>query len=352
VKREQIVTVKAPAVPQNEKPVAHLTGPAQAEAESLVTLDASASSDPDGDALNYVWQAPQGIKLTSDGARASFTAPALTVDQPFTFTVGVQDGKETVSAQHTVLVKAPVVVLPLEAVLDVPATVQAGGKIDFKVDVRQSSGKPLKYQWSRTASLFSGSVGNKPSGSYAVAAVGKDSNGSISVIVSDGTEQLELKQAVTVQAPKPNLAPDGALNGPASVKAGQAFQLDAAFSDPENDQLSYRWTIPSGFTGSSADSAALRLTAPVVKTDTSGTVTVEVSDGKNQVAKSFNVKVVAPTCTATPWQAGKAYNGNATVQHQGKLYRARWWNQGNEPGNSANTGADGSGKVWADLGAC
>ena len=38
-----------------------------------VTLDGSASSDPEGEALSYAWSGPNGIELT--GVTPSFTAP-------------------------------------------------------------------------------------------------------------------------------------------------------------------------------------------------------------------------------------------------------------------------------------
>jgi chitodextrinase len=50
------------------------------------------------------------------------------------------------------------------------------------------------------------------------------------------------------------------------------------------------------------------------------------------------------------WKTGTAYSGGAKVQHKGKFYSARWWTQGNEPGNPSFTGGEGSGKVWKDEG--
>ncbi|KVL84258.1 N-acetylglucosamine-binding protein GbpA [Burkholderia stagnalis] len=52
------------------------------------------------------------------------------------------------------------------------------------------------------------------------------------------------------------------------------------------------------------------------------------------------------------WKQGTAYTGGAKVQHDGRTYEARWWTQNEVPGNPASTGADHTGKVWKDLGAC
>jgi N-acetylglucosamine-binding protein A len=55
---------------------------------------------------------------------------------------------------------------------------------------------------------------------------------------------------------------------------------------------------------------------------------------------------------ASAWTQSAAYTGGAKVQHGGRTYEARWWTQGEVPGTPASTGADHTGKVWKDLGAC
>ncbi|MGY0231008.1 glycosyl hydrolase family 18 protein [Longispora urticae] len=49
------------------------------------------------------------------------------------------------------------------------------------------------------------------------------------------------------------------------------------------------------------------------------------------------------TCTTPPWVTTTAYSGGAVVVHNGKKYRAKWWTQGETPGTAA---------VWEDLGTC
>lgn len=93
----------------NRPPVAAVTGPQRVNAGDLVTLDASGSSDPDGDALNYQWKLPAGVTLT-DGAgaltqsRISFDAPSLKADASLSFDVTVSDGKASSVAQHIMTV--------------------------------------------------------------------------------------------------------------------------------------------------------------------------------------------------------------------------------------------------------
>ncbi|WP_035060973.1 lytic polysaccharide monooxygenase [Andreprevotia chitinilytica] len=99
--------------------------------------------------------------------------------------------------------------------------------------------------------------------------------------------------------------------------------------------------------------------SPVVAGNFTLAVKARAADDESVVQKSFTIKLtggVSPTPTPTPtcssaWVANKAYTANQTVYWNGKQYKARWWTQNNEPGLPAFTGGEGSGKVWADLGA-
>ncbi|WP_148717076.1 carbohydrate-binding protein [Chitinolyticbacter meiyuanensis] len=53
------------------------------------------------------------------------------------------------------------------------------------------------------------------------------------------------------------------------------------------------------------------------------------------------------TCTSAPaWTASGVYNGGARVSHQGTVYEAKWWTQGDNPAQSGEWG------VWKVVGTC
>jgi hypothetical protein len=91
--------------PINHAPVAN-AGPNQIVDEgTIVTLDGSASTDPDDEPLTYLWTAPAGITLSSDTAsRPTFTAPEVNEINMLRFTLVVNDGTSN-SQPDTVYVK-------------------------------------------------------------------------------------------------------------------------------------------------------------------------------------------------------------------------------------------------------
>src|SRR5207253_5223378 len=100
----------------NRAPVAS-AGPTQTVAErTAVTLDATGSTDADGDALTYSWTQAGGPSVALAGAATAhptFTTPQVTGTQTFVFQVVASDGQAisvpaTVSVSVTHVNRAPV----------------------------------------------------------------------------------------------------------------------------------------------------------------------------------------------------------------------------------------------------
>jgi chitinase len=49
------------------------------------------------------------------------------------------------------------------------------------------------------------------------------------------------------------------------------------------------------------------------------------------------------TCSAAAWSSSTVYTGGQEVSHNGHIWSAKWWTQGEEPGKAG---------VWADKGSC
>jgi len=99
--------------PANGQPFAYATAQPVAQAGGSVSLDGSASYDPDDDSLTFQWQQVSGAAVTlvdADKAVASFAVPASGVGGRLVFRLTVSDGKSSAFADVTVTIanRAPV----------------------------------------------------------------------------------------------------------------------------------------------------------------------------------------------------------------------------------------------------
>jgi hypothetical protein len=92
---------------QNSAPNANAGASQTVRSGARTTLTGSASNDPDGDTLTYLWEQTAGTPVAIDSptsASAAFTAPTVTSDQLLRFDLTVSDGvlQDTASTSVTV----------------------------------------------------------------------------------------------------------------------------------------------------------------------------------------------------------------------------------------------------------
>ncbi|MEE1894006.1 PKD domain-containing protein [Pseudomonas otitidis] len=315
-------------------PVVVIQGPAVAEAGQKVQLDASGSSDPQGNALSYSWSVTPALDFDIDGPRLTLKAPEHSSDTRYRFSVTVSNGKQTTTRVHELLVKAA-----SGAGATCEATWQPGTEY-LQGHKAQWKGRLYEARW--------WTKGNEPG---TAASTGADGSGKV------WRDLGPCEASDTPEQPPVILPPVPAISGPADANAGDRVQLSAsASSDPNGLALSYRWSVSPALAFQS-DGAGLSFTAPRLDKDADYTFTLTLGNGHHEVTRTHKVRVKAeadqqPGTCATPWSASGTYWEGNKVTHKGRTYTARWWTKGNEPGNPAFTGADGSGKVWRDEGAC
>jgi PKD repeat protein len=174
--------------PDNNPPIADATAPTRVAVGERVDLDASGSTDVDGDALSYEWSQETGLfdpevtLVGADTATPTFVAPDVDDAEPLTFDVTVTDGaggRATASVDVTVDPTLPQqddsLPVPPRASFDyAPSSPTAGETVTFDAaNATDPDGSVAAYEWDvdgdetpeatgETATHAFGSAGDHP----------------------------------------------------------------------------------------------------------------------------------------------------------------------------------------------
>ena len=278
---------------RNDAPTAN-AGPDQTVAEgAMVTLDGSASSDPEMQTLAYTWTQTAGVDVTlSDATAASptFTAPDnLAADATLTFSLSVRDAQGLVSA-----FRSTVEITVTAGINDAPTanagaaqTVAEGAMVTL--DGSASSDpemQTLAYAWTQTTGVDVTLTGaNTASPTFtAPDQITADAVLTFSLVVNDGNMDSQPDTVTITVTAGINDAPTADAGAAQTVAEGAMVALDgSASSDPENETLTYTWTQTAGtpaVTLTGANTASPTFTAPdQITADAVLTFSLVVNDG-------------------------------------------------------------------------
>jgi hypothetical protein len=233
------------AASANQAPSSN-AGPDQTVNEGAsVTLDGSASSDPDGNTLTYKWTAPAGITLSSvTDAKPTFTAPEVTVNTNYTISLVVNDGTADSPADQVVITVKNVVNGKPVANAGPDQSVNEGTTVTLDGSASTDpDGNTLTYKWTAPLGItLSSATTAKPT--FTAPEVSANTNYTFSLVVNDGIADSPADQVVITvrqvnKIPVANAGPDQVVN------EGSLVTLNGSGSnDPDNNGMIFRWTAP------------------------------------------------------------------------------------------------------------
>ena len=284
----------------NTAPIAD-AGPDQtAFVNDSVTLDASASTDVDGDFLIYVWsliEIPAGSAAVLSDVNALMPTFVVDVAGRYVAELVVNDG-EFDSAPDQVAIdtlnSAPVADAGADQTAPVGTLVTLDGSGSFDVD-----GDPLSYDWSLTGTpQGSTAILSNPSIVNPGFVVDLPGTYTATLIVDDGISDSAADIVMIATENSPPVADAGP---DLQAFAGDTIILDGSgSSDVDGDTLSYAWSLLSGPSTPDIDGANVAVASFVADVAGSYVAQLIVNDGtvdSQPDTSTIDVDVVAEVDT-------------------------------------------------------
>lgn len=233
-------------------PVARLAAPASADERSSVLLDASGSSDADGDALQlrFTQLAGPAVELFPGGSDSAvrFRAPEVTGDATLRFAVVASDGVlASEPATVDVLVRdvgagpenrAPTIVASS------PRRVAAGTTVRVVAEAADPDGDPVALACAQSAGpLIALAPARAGEWTFVAPDVASEATVELRCTASDGLAQAETLLLIALHPAgtliPSNQAPTLALSVPAEAEPGETVRITATAVDADGDVLVY-----------------------------------------------------------------------------------------------------------------
>ena len=303
------ITVSEDVILQTNSPPSVEAGPAQTVQEgSEVSLNGSAT-DPDEDAMTYLWThnstAPDIALASATSTSTTFTAPQVDFDTAIAFTLTANDGTTQVSDRIIITITDSVNTAPTvnagtdQEITEGDTVTLAGTATDADPE------DDLTHVWSHDSTLFISLDDSALTPSFTVPNVSEETAVEFTLTVSDGTTQVSDRIIITI-TDSVNTAPTVNAGTDQEITEGDTVTLagTATDADPEDD-LTHVWSHDSTLFISLDDSALTpSFTVPNVSEETAVEFTLTVSDGTTQVSDRIIITITDSVNTAPTVNAG------------------------------------------------
>ena len=267
---------------ERERPIADAGDDVEADPDERVTLDGSASTDPNGDRLTFAWTQVDGETVTLSGAnsaRLSFTAPAGSGVLTFRLTVTDPNGLTDTDEVSVFVGSPPQAGRPVADAGD-DVEVEPGARVTFNgVGSSAPEDGSLSYTWQQ----LSGPSVRLDGAASAQVSFTAPREPSVLVFRLTVTSEAGITDTDDVRAIVGGLRPPVADAGnDLEAEPGQRVTLDGTGStDPAGFGLTFAWEQTAGerVALSGTDSARLSFTAPETPGSLSFRLTVTDRDG-------------------------------------------------------------------------
>jgi len=186
----------------NQAPVIVVNTNETSNEGSVVTFDASATTDAENDTLIYQWVQLTGATVELSGqntATLSFTAPQVSNDEFLTFELTVNDGRDSTTTEVEVLV-LQVNIAPTVSIDSHTSSFDEGATVSLTATGADEDDDALSYEWVQTSGpTVTLSGASSASVTFTAPAVSSDQNLEFKVTVSDGIDTESKTTTVTVK---------------------------------------------------------------------------------------------------------------------------------------------------------
>jgi len=295
------IVISAEVVVENDPPLCRLSADSIVEVGQEASMDASASSDPDGDTLSYSWaliSSPEGASSSFSDAAGIATTWSADTPGAYQIQLEVSDGIDSCSEVFEIDV-TETSNNPPECDAGSDLTAELGEEVELDASATTDpDGDSMTFQW-RIFERPEGSTATLSDLTLKVARFTADVAGDyiIRFNADDGTDTCQDEMVLTVTDASTNTPPSADAGAPISLCTADTVSLDGSgSSDADGDGLTYSWSlisVPSGSSLTDADIGSASSALASFTPDATGTYVAEltVDDGIASDTDSVTVSI-------------------------------------------------------------